>query len=708
MENAENGDGSPETAPGSKTPERSKRFLAFGIKRLAIPEEEIAEYLTYSFARQAALQLRYNNWSDTAGFTDEPKMQDFGAFVREKETQLRWLISDDHLILSLGVLPEDIANRRWRSINQYWEAVIPDFKSLATQGAGSNWLDELRKLCEQGFDQNYRGLGVREFYKSKTRAKREHAREVRRHIEQELFDDWRNGARSMHDLSNLLKALLESLDERLLGIDDKIVRAKSSEEDADNRAKANRETWVKMGPLGRAMGKDKKLLDAQGLCLEQLYISRTRAEGWAFAKQFAQELIAEITDLKGEVDRANGTIAEAVKQFEAQIAERCTDNGQVDLRQHLVRFYDPQLVKRVTDRLVKDEDEQRTQTNKVRLELVNIVGLNPRFALLNQRAGLGTIVDILGKISADNARTAHNILVQNPKERLLGVSIVEKLKERYEADPQGLRTYVSDLVNRAGNYLTFEPLEVQKVSPGIPRGVQTKLADFTVLLPKSPQPDFSAKLEEEFRRGRGGEVEIVRTESAPHEITLVSVTNLFPVRYVKHAAFLKEKYLQRITAADAERAKLELHTEGDGSQFPDVFVPDVKQIKKDAPPYLLLAQTMDLIQPVKTSDSAKPQIMLLAKDDDGFDMDPVPLGAGLSESLDILDLAKLDLIRRLTRKLLNSSRYLDKDARATLQQKIQGELELIKSARGNNLRDEIYKQFVEGGRSAFKILRGET
>ena len=59
-ENAENGDGTPERAPGSNHPERSKRFLTFGIKRLTVPEQEIGEYLTYNFARQAALQLRYN------------------------------------------------------------------------------------------------------------------------------------------------------------------------------------------------------------------------------------------------------------------------------------------------------------------------------------------------------------------------------------------------------------------------------------------------------------------------------------------------------------------------------------------------------------------------------------------------------------------------------------------------------------------------
>ena len=56
MENMENGDSTPETAAveGSKVPERAKRFLTFGIKRVAIPEEEIREYL---ISRSYQIQL---------------------------------------------------------------------------------------------------------------------------------------------------------------------------------------------------------------------------------------------------------------------------------------------------------------------------------------------------------------------------------------------------------------------------------------------------------------------------------------------------------------------------------------------------------------------------------------------------------------------------------------------------------------------------
>ena len=84
MENAENGNGTPESGPAPISGNAASGFLTFGIKRLAIPEEEIREYLTYKFARQAALQLRFNNWSDSLGFLDEPRNQDFGEFVQTK------------------------------------------------------------------------------------------------------------------------------------------------------------------------------------------------------------------------------------------------------------------------------------------------------------------------------------------------------------------------------------------------------------------------------------------------------------------------------------------------------------------------------------------------------------------------------------------------------------------------------------------------
>ena len=93
IESGENGDSSPETDATGRKKERSKKFLAFGVKRLAIPEDEIREYLAYSFTRQAALQLAFNNWSDDVGFRDEARNQEFASLVSEKETLQRWRLT---------------------------------------------------------------------------------------------------------------------------------------------------------------------------------------------------------------------------------------------------------------------------------------------------------------------------------------------------------------------------------------------------------------------------------------------------------------------------------------------------------------------------------------------------------------------------------------------------------------------------------------
>lgn len=709
MENAENGDGTPEKAPSGNNPERSKRFLAFGIKRLAIPEDEIGEYLTYNFARQAALQLRFNNWSDTNGFNDEAKNQDFNEFVKQKETQYKWALSDEHLTLSVGILPEDVNNKRWKPINNEWQDVIPNFKSLVREKRRETWLDELAKLCEKRFDQDYRGLGVRNLYKAKLKAKKEHVKEIRRRVEDDLFNEWKNGIKSTYDISRLLAALLDATDERLKGLDDKITQAKDNEQDAANRVKLNNEAWARMGIISKAIGRPDSLLDAQGETLQEQYVYRTRIEALIFAKQLVEELMVELTDLKSEVDKCTSTISGAIKKYNDRIAERINDDGSIDLREQLVRFYNPELVRTITRNLVKDENEQRTQVNRVRLSLIGRLGDNPDFSIFNQRIGVTEFLDILDKESEKNARIAHNNLIQNPKERLLGVSVIGKLKERYGGNSQELKSYITELVSRAGNYLTFEPSEVHKIGPGIPTGVQTAVSKMSVITPKAPEEaDFVSRLKDVFRGSRSGEVEIIDSDVKPNEIVLISLTNLFPLRYVRQLGFLKEKYDLKINGPNAQRAKLELHTEGDGSQHPKLFVPLQEEIKRDAIPYLLLAKALNLIQQAPNPENGATELALVAKDADGFDTDPIYMGKEFTEAIDKLDMGNADLVRNYVQQMLDSREYASDTKRAEIQKAILAAVENIKAERGNNIQDEIYKRFLEGGKRAVKILKRES
>jgi len=709
MENAENGDGTPERAPATNNPERSKRMLAFGIKRLAIPEQEIGEFLTYNFALQAALQLRYNNWSDTAGFLDDSKNQDFHEFVNQKETQFRWALSDDHLTLSTGILPEDAANKKWKPINNEWQDVIPNFKSLVREKGRESWLDELSKLCEKRFDQDYRGVGVRAFYQVKLKAKKEHVREIRRRIEDDLFTEWKNGVKSGNDISRLLAALLESIDDRRKLLDDKITAAKDNEESAGNRVRVGNQQWARMGLLSKVIGKPDSLLDAQGEALQEQYIYRTRIEALQFAKQLSEELVAELTDLKSEVDKAASTIAAAVKKYSARIAERIQDGSKGDLREQLVRFYDPQMVRSVSSTLTKNETEQRTQSNRVRQALAARLGDHPGFSLFNQRIGVTDFIDVLDKECAASAQVAHNNIVTNPKQKLLGVSIIDRLKERYGGDAQQLRSYATELVARAGNYLSFDASEMHKTGPGIPSGVQTAVSRLSILMPKAPeQAEFAAKLKETFQGAREGDVEVIDSDVNVNEITLISLTNLFPLRYAKQVAFLKQKYDLKMTGPNADRAKMELHIEGDGTQHPRLFVPLQDEIRHDAIPYLLLAKATGLLREEANVQTGSRSLTFVAKDADGFDTDPIGLGKDFSEALGKVTLEYADIIRGYVTKRLESTDCTQDAARAELQKAVVAEVERIKAERGNNVNDEVYRRFLDGGKQAVKILKKES
>ncbi len=707
IENAENGDGSPEKAPASNIPERSKRFLTFGIKRLAIPEEEIAEYLTFNFARQAALQLRFNNWSGTNGFSDEARNQDYREFVRQKETEYKWGLSDEHLTLSIGILSDDANNKKWKPINNDWQDVTPQIKSTVHEEESARWLDELAKLFVKRFDQDYRGLGVRNFYRAKLNAKKEHVIEIRRRVEGDLFTDWKNGVRSLHDLSSLLAALLESTDERLKAIDEKIPQAEDNEEQAAERVKAHNRAWSSMGWFSRVvLRKRDRLLDAQADTFLEQYIYRTRIEALTFAKQLMAEIVVGLTDLKGQIDQCTSTVNEAIKQYSDRIAERITDDGSADLRAQLVRFYKPELVRTITKNLVKDESEQRTQTNRVRQAILQKLGESPNFTLFNERISLADFIDLLDKECANNARIAHNNLVQDRKEKLFGVSIIERLKERYGGDSQELRTYITELVARAGNYLTFDQSEKSKSGPGIPMGAQTAVSMMSVIMPKAPEEsDFVAKLKAVFQGARPTQVEIIDGDTRPNEIVIISLTNLFPLRYASQVGFLKQKFDSKVNGPDGSRAKLELLSEGDGTQFPNLFVPAQDEVIKDALPYVLLANSLKLIQGGRNPKTGSAELLVVAKDENGFDTEPIYLGKTLGDCVNNLDLADADRLKSYVKKLLGNGQNLLDSTRSQLQEAVVAAVDAIKVECGNNVQDQLYRRFLEGGKQAVSMLK---
>ena len=704
MENAENGDGTPETRTGATVPLRSKRFLTFGIKRLAVPESEIREYLTYQFARQAALQLRYNNWDDTFGFRDEPRNQDFGEFVRDRQTLERWSLTDEHLTLSRGILPEEINNKRWKPIVTEWLDLLPQVMGLVQTLDDKVWINEIDKLMAQGFDENYRGLGVRKFYETKLQARRDHCRELRRRVESELFDEWKNGVKSMQDIARCLTALIAALEERLAAADDRITRAKNLSSTCEQKVAANRVEYAKVGLFSQMLGKRRSLLDAEGEALRELYTARTQAEAWTFAKRLLQEAISEFNALASDVGACTRLVDESIKEFKERIDERCNDGETPDLRQSLVRFYNAESVRSFGRELEKDRSEQTRQAQRVRLALIEQIVADPTFSAFQARISRQRFFDVLEQQCAASSQAAHDALVSSNRDRrpLLGVNIVGQLEREYSGRTDELKKFIHDLVNQAGSFLEFDP---QAIVLG---AAQTKVSQFLVILPKAPDlAQFNEALEALFRDNFRGDVpvDIIRSDTKPNEITLLGLTNLFPLRYAKATRFLKEQYDRRIAqGGNPERMKLELNAEGDGTQWPEILLADERAQREKALPALLLAKALGLITTVTSPTTGLSELYLIGEDAEGLPV-RTRLGKGLQEVFEGIDLAAAQGLVDAVQTQLGQEAFRHVDKRTEIQSAVRDELKQILAERRNDFEDPVYRRFEAAARAAIQVLK---
>ena len=138
----------PESPAGN--PERSKRFISFGIKRIVIPEQEITEFLTYTFARQCLRQLAANHWTDSYGFVDEPLPFDAASYAQQPACEERWLLSDQHLLQEVPSLPSDDPQKRWKPFSDDWRDFAAQAMSAIRQSDHTVWLAETTRMFGRG------------------------------------------------------------------------------------------------------------------------------------------------------------------------------------------------------------------------------------------------------------------------------------------------------------------------------------------------------------------------------------------------------------------------------------------------------------------------------------------------------------------------------------------------------------------------------
>lgn len=697
-ENAENGNKDDERSIDRQRAERTKRFLAFGIRRLVVPKDEIREYLSYNFAMQSARQLMFNNWTEGLGYSDEPRPASVNEEIASPETQKRWNITDEHLILSQGVLPQDASNARWKPIAEYWNAVVPQHKR-DIEGSGIRreaWIDELKKRCDQIYGEGYRALGgVRKFYQTKLKDKADIARYIRGLIDAELFNDWKNGKRSLSEISKLLAALSSHLEERISRADERVSKLRGQEEAAMARVSEVVQQSAALNWLTDMFGRGQRLFNQAGEHLTQLYVIRTYAEGWFFGKKLLEELDQQIIDLRGEVERSLATLAQATERFQAQVGTRLADDPTGGAKGHRQRIYNRDAVVEVNKRLTTDEDTQKQQSQAARKRLIELLGENHQgFAGLNRRIDAETLESALEESAEEQAVAAYANL-EADSNQVLNTNIIDKLYDEYGADDVKLDEFVRKTIAHAGVYLTFDGSQEGKKGMGTD-DEDKRIKTAGLFLPEAQHKgDFRNKLEQLFKAHKPSEAfDVLPEGTKENEITLIRVDNLFPVRFARPMKFLQRKYEERCAAS--RDAKYLLHGEGDGTDLPPLFIPDLATETAKYRPMLMLARVMGLIVDRKNASSGRMETVFRYEDEDGLEQESSnPLGKAFTEVADEirLDLPTLGAIEKQVQRRVKSRDLQREDDKRQLVKAIVAMCNEIKEAKGG-VQDPTYKRFV--------------
>lgn len=577
---------------------RAKLFLSFGIKRVVVPEQEIKEYLAYGFAEQATRQLMFNNFRQGEGYADEAIEKDWGFEARKPDSNQALLLTDMHLMLEVGILEDDAKNASWKHISEYWKQIVnrltPEIKA-DTGIEQTIWVDVLNTRLAKVFDETYRTMGgVRKFYEVKGNARPEMAKHIGRHIEKELFSRWKAGTASLIQLRQFIDALINALDERLAVFLDRIGKMPTAQQAIQQRNAELTLQFNKVGFFGKHLTDKRSGLFSDIAAQHQdLYILRTSLEGLNFAARLIPFIKEQLLTLRATVDELHQNLAAATENFSKERASRL---GATDAA-YQKRIFDQNAIFNIMKALVVDEASQAARTQRVRQSIIDLAGTDvDSFDKLSQGISLGNIISRLSQESAQIVEMAH-AEISKTLQPVLHVNIVERLQKKYDANANGLKTFVRELYDEAGSMLTFNKTEVDRTIVNNVGGAQGRTQTIGVFLPECEnQKDFRTSLATLFEDQKDTASDTkVAIGKLSNQIVIIKIASLMPVRFVDSLTELKKHYDGLLK--DTNESYL-LHSEGDGKKLPPLFARSAAETNAQAKrkPFLLIARLLGMLK----------------------------------------------------------------------------------------------------------------
>lgn len=567
---------------------RTCKISSFSIKRIIYPEMRVLKHITYATGEDVLNQLRYNHWSDNHGFINEPQNKDYrSVYLADKYIQ-RWMLDLPHLTLEKKVLPLD---KEFQPFKEDWTENIENLAASCQEDSCPP--AAIRSSMNTVYNESFRGNGVETFYKIKAKSAKEIAKEIRRTVEHELFAEWRNGDLSMTDLVKIVSILAEYVSDDLKKqIDEAIVKNDEELSKSSKTLDAIIDDWANSGFLrGKVFGKKNDFYAEARLELSFLMTARTMKVALDFAKDLQQLLNMEFGKFVEAVNSFNALINEAIEKTDEQLAAQKKKNpGLENPKGSIIEVSEDTAMLEFEKDARVDKKMMREASQQLREALV---GDKDFIDFGDLRARL-TIEDFLHAFDVQLSKKiiARHEELPASETKVLGLNILTQLEQKLDTD-QKINEFARSIILQTGPYVILDAgqLSFQVRNNDIAKeGVNRNLKETYIALPdpvENPGLEaFAKKLERAFVNMAPQGVKAPRIHlggSRDNEMFIISINSGYPMRAIKWLAQDKKKYDRFMNSGNKvtdQTNAIMLHSEGEGSNLPDIFALSDKECRE--------------------------------------------------------------------------------------------------------------------------------
>lgn len=594
---------------------RTKKINSFGIKRIMYPELRVLKHITYTVGESILYQFKYNNWREDLGYVNEEAYKDYRDIYLNENNLTKWMLDYRHLTLEYKILPSD---KEYPRFKEYWHDKVTLYAEDAKNADCP--LNELDNIMADLFEKQFRGNGVVGFYSGKERAIPEMAKEIRRIIEHGLFEKWKVGDISIIELQKVSKLLLERISEIRKDIEVKYNKEQEEYEAIDLDRRDNVTDWSSLNIMQRMINKGARLYSEHQEILTDFYTCKTMLVAWEFAKKLAAKLFVELGKMDADISAFGQKVNDSIDETERLIAaQQKVNKGLEDMKGAIIEVSEEEMMVSFETDLKVDKIDMPNIARQIREAILPQVEFT-NFGTLSSSITIDGVKDAFDLKLSEIIKTKHDEKADSEK-KVLGLNILTQLQQKLATEEE-IKRFASEIVKQSGVYLKLNndqmSLHVRNnegnLSPTNPASINKK-----TILVSIPSPDdneglkvFADKLakaiEDSFPQG-ASRPSIVINKKSPRkdELSVVIVSYCFPMRCMAWMASYKDKYEQFLNTGnpntDASNAIL-LHSEGDGSELPSLFVVEKAEEAASQPVAVPPAP------PVPPMPAAEPQVQM--------------------------------------------------------------------------------------------------